>query len=176
MKTTIIFCLSFMLVACGSANLEHHASTNPELKLEEFFSGNLRAYGIVLDRSGNLLRRFEVDLIGTWEGNKGELAEWFRFDDGERSTRIWYLEKTGENSYQGYADDVIGVAKGKTSGSALYWNYDMEIEVDGSLYNVVLDDWMFMIDENRLFNTTEIIKFGFRVGSLVLYIEKQTNV
>lgn len=162
-----------MLVACGSANLENHTSTSPELKLEEFFSGKLTAYGMVLDRSGNLLRRFEADLVGTWDGNKGELAEWFRFDDGEKSTRIWYLEKTGENRYQGYADDVIGVAKGRTSGSALYWKYSLEIEVDGSLYNVTLDDWMFLMDDNRLFNTTEMTKFGFKVGSLVLFIEKR---
>ncbi len=127
---------------------------------------------MVLDRSGNLLRRFEVDLVGTWKGDKGELAEWFSFDDGEKSTRIWYLEKTGENSYQGYADDVIGIAKGQTSGSVLYWNYDLDIKVDGTLYTVNLDDWMFLMDENRLFNKTEMTKFGFRVGTIVLYIER----
>lgn len=173
MKKVILCCITLLLVACGSANLENHTSTSPELKLEEFFSGKLTAYGMVLGRSGNLLRRFEADLVGTWDGNKGELAEWFRFDDGEKSTRIWYLEKTGENRYQGYADDVIGVAKGRTSGSALYWKYSLEIEVDGSLYNVTLDDWMFLMDDNRLFNTTEMTKFGFKVGSLVLFIEKR---
>lgn len=172
MKTVFVFFLSWLLVACGTANLDEHASTTPALKLEEFFSGELKAYGMVLDRSGNLLRRFEVDLVGTWQGDKGELAEWFRFDDGEKSTRTWYLQKIGENQYQGYADDVIGTAKGRTSGAALYWNYDLEIEVDGALYQVNLDDWMFLIDENRLFNTTEMTKFGFRVGTLILYIER----
>ena len=87
--------LALGLVACGSANLEHHQSTEPKLSLEQFFNGKLKAYGIVLDRSGNLLRRFEADLVGEWEGNQGELKEWFRFDDGEKTTRNWRLTKTG---------------------------------------------------------------------------------
>ncbi|WP_146447212.1 DUF3833 family protein, partial [Vibrio cyclitrophicus] len=37
---------------------------------------------------------------------------------------------------------------------------------------VVLDDWMFLMDEKRLFNKTEMSKFGFKVGEVILYIEK----
>ncbi|PTP47442.1 DUF3833 family protein, partial [Vibrio splendidus] len=50
--------------------------------------------------------------------------------------------------------------------------YDLEIEVDGSTYEVVLDDWMFLMDDKRLFNKTEMSKFGFKVGEVILYIEK----
>ncbi|MBW3696903.1 DUF3833 domain-containing protein [Vibrio sp. T187] len=162
-----------LLTACGSASLEQHKGTLPELKLETFFNGELVAYGMVLDRSGNLLRRFEVDLVASWQGDRGEISEWFRFNDGEKSTRIWALEKTGDNQYQGQAADVIGVAKGRTEGSALYWQYELEIDVDGTLYNVTLDDWMYLLDEKRLFNKTEMSKFGFKVGEIILYIEKK---
>lgn len=77
-KTTIMkFALAFFsltwLVGCGSASLEDHADTTPELKLETFFNGELMAYGMVLDRSGNLLRRFDVKLIATWDGGNGEI-------------------------------------------------------------------------------------------------------
>jgi hypothetical protein len=172
MKKIFICCLSFLLLACGSATLDKHTSTTPELRLEEFFSGELKAYGMVLDRSGNLLRRFEVDLFGSWEGNQGQLDEWFEFDDGETSTRTWTLEKISENTYQGTASDVVGIAQGKTQGSALYWKYDLELQVDGSTYQVTLDDWIFLIDEERLFNKTDISKWGFHVGEIILYIEK----
>ncbi|MGB1319732.1 MAG: DUF3833 domain-containing protein [Vibrio gallaecicus] len=166
-----IFCALF-LFGCGSASLEKHAQTTPELKLEQFFDGELKAYGMVLDRSGNLLRRFEVKLLATWEGENGEIKEWFTFDDGERSIRNWNLTRTGDNTYTGTAGDVVGVAKGTTEGSALYWQYSLEIEVDGSQYEVTLDDWMFLIDEKRLFNKTDMSKFGFKVGEIILYIEK----
>lgn len=174
MKQIAIALLVFALAGCGSASLDEHSHIKPELKLEQFFNGELVAYGMVLDRSGNLLRRFDVKLIGSWQGNKGELKEWFVFDDGETSTRTWYLEKTTDNNYIGTASDVIGTAKGETSGSALYWRYQMEIEVDSSTYQVTLDDWMFLLDENRLFNKTDMSKFGFKVGELILYIEKRS--
>ncbi|MCG9697076.1 DUF3833 domain-containing protein [Shewanella sp. Isolate11] len=167
--------LCLMLVGvsgCGSASLDEHKGTQPELKLEQFFTGKLKAYGMVFDRSGNLLRRFNADLIGHWEGDTGELKEWFEFDDGEKSTRVWQLTKTADNQYQGQAADVVGIAKGQTQGSALYWQYDLLVEVEGETYQLTLDDWMFLLDEKRLFNKTEMTKFGFKVGEIVLYIEK----
>jgi hypothetical protein len=175
MRLLTVLCLSLVLAACGSATLEQHTESTPALKLEQFFNGKLKAYGMVLDRSGNLLRRFDVDLVGTWQGNKGELREWFEFDDGEQSTRTWLLEKTAENAYQGTASDVLGTATGFTAGSALYWQYEMMIAVDDSSYRVTLDDWMFLLDDNRLFNKTDMRKFGFKVGELILYIEKLPN-
>ncbi len=172
MKILTIFSLVLLLTACGSASLEEHKNTTPELKLEQFFDGELKAYGMVLDRSGNLLRRFNVKLLASWQGDEGEIKEWFEFDDGETSTRIWQLKKIGDNQYQGTAGDVVGIANGKTEGSALYWEYELEIPVDGTVYEVTLDDWMFMIDEKRLFNKTDMSKWGFHVGEVILYIEK----
>ncbi|WED29757.1 DUF3833 domain-containing protein [Vibrio sp. DW001] len=172
MKILTIFSLVLLLTACGSASLEEHKNTTPELKLEQFFDGELKAYGMVLDRSGNLLRRFNVKLLASWQGDEGEIKEWFEFDDGETSTRIWQLKKLGDNEYQGTAGDVVGIANGKTEGSALYWEYELEIPVDGTIYEVTLDDWMFMIDEKRLFNKTDMSKWGFHVGEVILYIEK----
>lgn len=173
MKKVLMVFMLVVITACSSASLDKHAQTQPLLKLEQFFNGDLTAYGMVLDRNGNLLRRFEVKLVGRWQGNKGELKEWFYFDDGETSTRTWNLEKLDENKYSGYASDVIGTAFGETSGSALYWRYEMDIQVDDSTYQVTLDDWMFLVDENRLFNKTEMTKYGFKVGELILYIEKE---
>jgi len=173
MRTLLLLSLLILLTACGSASLEQHSTTTPELKLEQFFDGELTAYGMVLDRSGNLIRRFEVKLLASWQGNQGQIKEWFEFDDGEKSTRVWRLEKTATNQYQGTADDVIGIAKGQTQGSALYWQYDLTIPVGDASYQVTLDDWMFLIDEKRLFNKTNMSKWGFKVGEVFLYIEKQ---
>ena len=168
---TLIF-ISLSIMACSSPSLDKHLGSSPELKLETFFQGELVAYGMVLDRSGNLLRRFNVKMMADWQGNKGEIKEWFEFDDGEKSIRIWQLEKVGDNNYIGQAADVIGIAKGRTQGSALYWQYDLEIEVEGENYTVTLDDWMFLLDQDRLFNKTDMTKFGFKVGEIIIYIEK----
>ena len=168
----ILFFIAMGGISCSSPNLTDYANTAPELSLEAFFNGDLKAYGIVLDRNGKLTRRFSVTIKAEWENNKGIINEWFIFDDGEKSTRTWQLTKEKNNTYSGTANDVIGVAKGNTNGSALYWEYDLLITVDGREYQVTLDDWMYLIDNNRLFNKTDITKFGFKVGEVILYIEK----
>ncbi|MCK6264224.1 DUF3833 domain-containing protein [Vibrio sp. ZSDE26] len=172
MKLWTIAIFVIALSGCGNASLDAHKNTLPVFSLEQFFDGELKAYGMVLDRSGNLSRRFEVKLLASWEGDKGEIKEWFTFDDGEKTTRVWHLINLGNNQYQGTAGDVIGVAQGRVEGSALYWNYQLEIPVDGSIYEITLDDWMFLIDEKRLFNKTDMSKWGFHVGEVILYIEK----
>lgn len=103
--------LSF-LIGC-SANIEDYQGEQPQLKLEEFFNGDLVAYGMVQDYSGKVIQRFRADLKGTWNGNEGVLDEQFYYADGSEQERIWYITKTGENSYEGRASDVKGVADGQ---------------------------------------------------------------
>jgi hypothetical protein len=174
MKQLLLLTLFTFLVACSSPDINDYANTAPSLKLEEFFNGKLTAHGVVLDRSGALTRRFSVDLVGTWQGNKGKLEEWFVYDDGEKQTRTWYLENQGNGNYKGTANDVVGTAMGTAKGSALYWRYQLVIDYQGEPLEVTLDDWMFLINENRLINRTEIIKFGFKVGEVILTIEKES--
>lgn len=174
MKQLLLLTLFTFLVACSSPDINDYANTAPSLKLEEFFNGKLTAHGVVLDRSGALTRRFSVDLVGTWQGNKGKLEEWFVYDDGEKQTRTWYLENQGNGNYKGTANDVVGTAMGTAKGSALYWRYQLVIEYQSEPLEVTLDDWMFLINENRLINRTEIIKFGFKVGEVILTIEKES--
>ena len=174
MKITMLF-LFICLTACSSPQISDYKEKTPDLVLEEFFNGNLSAYGMVLDRNGKLSRRFSVVLEAQWNGNKGTINEWFDFDDGEKSTRVWQLTKEDKNTYSGTAGDVVGTAKGQTSGSALYWKYDLLIKIDGTEYQVTLDDWMYLIDDNRLFNKTNIIKYGLKVGEIIIYIEKEAT-
>ena len=172
MKNLLVIALTILLVACSSPSIDDYQGTQPELKLEEFFNGKLTAHGVVLDRNGKLTRKFSVDLLGTWENNKGKLEEWFIYDDGEKQTRTWYLENLGNGNYKGTANDVVGTAMGTAKGSALYWRYQLEIQYQGEPLEVTLDDWMFLITDKRLINRTDIIKFGFKVGEVILTIEK----
>ncbi|WP_076417078.1 MULTISPECIES: DUF3833 domain-containing protein [Colwelliaceae] len=171
-KSSVLLIVLFCVTSCSSPKIEDYNNTTPNLVLEDFFNGELVAYGMVLDRNGKLSRRFTVKLEAYWENNKGTINEWFIFDDGEKSIRTWQLIKQENNTYTGTANDVVGTAKGQTNGSALYWQYDLIITVDGSEYQVTLDDWMYLLDDKRLFNKTDIIKYGLKVGEIILYIEQ----
>lgn len=37
---------------------------------------------------------------------------------------------------------------------------------------VTMDDWMYLLDEDRLINRTRMTYFGVHVGDLTIYIER----
>lgn len=174
-----VFLLSFMLlvfVLTGcSASLKDYKASSPDFVLEDFFNGRLQAYGTFEDWSGKVTRRFRVDMIGSWDGRQGVLDEDFYYADGETQKRIWYLTKVAEGKYEGRADDIVGVAEGEVSGFALNWRYVMALPVDGDIYEVTFDDWMYLVDENNLINRATVSKFGVTVGEVTLFIRKCPN-
>jgi hypothetical protein len=161
------------LTACA-ASLDDYKEEQPALDLSQFFNGHLEAYGIVQDYKGKVTRRFRADILGAWNNNAGVLDEQFFFTDGEEQHRCWQLRKRG-NEYRGTAADVIGEAAGTTSGNALNWSYVLAIPVGDKVWNITLDDWMYLVDENNLINRASMRKFGLEVGQLTLHIRKVSD-
>ncbi|WP_411358323.1 DUF3833 domain-containing protein [Pseudidiomarina salilacus] len=173
-KLSLLFAASCLLLLVGcSTSLDTYKDSEPHLKLEEFFNGELVAYGMVQDYSGEVIQRFRADLVGTWDGNEGVLDETFYYADGSEQKRIWYITKTGPDRYEGRAGDVEGVAEGKVAGNVLNWTYVLNIELDGEPFAVKLDDWLYLVDEDNMINRTQMYKFGINVGEITLYIGKK---
>jgi len=161
------------LPACANIEPGEYAAQRPLLELERFFDGTLDGYGMVQDRSGKVLRRFKVVIRANWEAGVGTLDEEFVWSDGERQRRVWTLRALGEGRYSGTADDVVGEAEGRAAGNALHWRYVLAVPVDGKVWNLDLDDWMFLIDDRVLLNRAVMRKFGFRVGEITLSLVKR---
>jgi len=66
----------------------------------------------------------------------------------------------------------VGEATGVSQGFAFNWRYTLAIEVDGTTWDIDLNDWIYQLDESRLINQTEMTKWGFNVGQITLVIEK----
>ncbi|WP_028022572.1 DUF3833 domain-containing protein [Enterovibrio calviensis] len=162
------------LVGCSSS-IDDYKATTPAFNLFEYFEGDVKAWGMVQDYTGKQTRRFEVDIIGTVEGNVITLDEDFVFDDGELQNRVWTITRLEDGTYQGTAGDVVGMATGSEQGNALNWVYDLSVEVGDSTYVLTLDDWLFRQDEKRAFNLTSMKKFGIEVGRLSIFFEKQDD-
>lgn len=163
-----------LLTACGSVDVEHYAKEEPKLVMSEFFSGEMDAWGIFQKRNGELARRFHVEIIGTWQSpTQGTLDEYFTYSDGEKSRRVWTLKQQPDGTWHGTADDVEGVAIGKVAGNALHWKYVLKLPVDGKVYNVDFDDWMWLMDGNTMMNRSVMSKYGFRLGEVSLLFRKR---
>tara|TARA_R110000744_G_scaffold159442_1_gene275574 strand:+ start:571 stop:1122 length:552 start_codon:yes stop_codon:yes gene_type:complete len=171
-KLALIFCLGFVLSSCTS-QLEDYQGTSPKLDIQQYFSGKAVAWGMVQDYTDNVTRRFCVELDGEWQGDEGLLKEVFYFADGEVSFRNWQLTKLKQGKYHGSAEDVVGKATGQQVGFAFQWQYNLLVPIDGEEIELSLDDWMYQIDEYRVFNRTKMKKFGVTVAEITLFFDKQ---
>ena len=163
---------SLWLGGCASQRIDDYATERPVLDLKTYFNGPLVAHGIFQDRSGQVVRRFVVEMTGSWSGNQGVLDERFTYSDGKTERRVWRLTDLGDGRYEGRADDVVGVAQGVARGNALNWRYTLRLPVDGKVYEVQFDDWMYLIDERVMLNRAEMSKFGIRLGEVTLSFTK----
>ena len=173
MKLLAILILVMPLLSCSKADLIQYQDNEPVFSLFEYFQGKTTGWGMVQDRKGNLTRRFVVGIQGTVSGgNKLVLEEDFDWSDGEKSSRTWTIQKTGEHTFTGTADDVVGSAAGAAYGNVLNWVYYLDIVADGKTWKVHLDDWMFLQNDDVLINKTKMSKFGISLGDITIVFRK----
>jgi hypothetical protein len=174
MKGIVLMGLIAFLSACsGGLTLDHYKNSTPEFDLKEYFTGPIKAWGLVQDRKGHVKRRFDVTMTGSWEGDVGTLEEYFDYYDGETQKRIWTITKVGDNRYEGRAGDILDKADGEVVGSAMRWAYKMDLPVGDTSYKITFDDWMFQMNDGILINRSYLKKFGLTVGELTLFMQKQ---
>lgn len=166
----LIFAAVFAITGCASGL---PAITEGEgLDLRAYFDGPVEAWGVVESRSGTVLRRFHVDLVGTWNGSRGELYEKFDYTDGSSEVRTWVLERQASGDYVGTAGDVAGVAEGRPYGASFRWTYVLEVPYGDGTVKVRLDDRLHRIDDQTVLNRAVMKKFGFTVGYITLAFRK----
>jgi len=161
------------LSACSAPpRMDDFAGQQPVLDLRTFFNGRVMAYGLFTDRSGAVVKRFSVTMDCQWTGDEGVLDEAFSYADGSSSRRVWRLHRQADGRYLGRADDVVGEATGQERGPAFQWRYTLRLPVDGSVYEVQFDDWMYLMSERVMLNRAVMSKFGFRLGEVTLSFVK----
>ena len=178
-KILLILILLIIISALIKSNLfndnmkpEDFKDTEPEIKIEKYFEGQVKAWGILQDRKGRVTRQFEANMIGKFENNILTLEEDFFWKDGETQRRVWKIKKIDEHNYIGTAPDVVGEAKGVSYGSAFKFEYNLMIPFKGKNIKIRFDDWIFKQDEKVAINRATLTKFGFKVGELTVFFEK----
>ncbi len=164
--------LAAAVAGCAGPQVQDYAQEQPRLDLKEYFSGPMKAHGVFTDRSGRVVKRFVVDMQTSWQGAEGTLDERFTYSDGTTGQRIWHLTDLGQGLYSGRADDVIGTAEGQTAGNAFRWAYTLALPVDGKVYEVQFDDWMYLMDGKTMLNKAVMTKYGIRLGEVTLSFTK----
>ncbi|MCF2949794.1 DUF3833 domain-containing protein [Paraglaciecola aquimarina] len=173
-KCLKMVCIMLLVSSC-TTDITSYRESQPKFDIKQYFDGNIIAWGMVQDYSDKVTRRFCVEIIGTWQGNEGTLAETFYFNDGEISYRNWQLSKQLDGSYQGTAEDVVGTAIGKHQGFAFQLEYELLLKLEDDTYQVQMDDWMYLLNEYQVMNKTSMSKFGVKVADITLFFDKNAS-
>ena len=174
MKIILTILLSILLTSCSGNKMKptDFKDQKPRLIIEDYLSGNVKAWGVLQNRSGEVTRQFKADLNGKWDGSKLVLDEIFNWSDGEKQTRQWIINKIDEHNYEGVAGDVVGTAKGYSYGPAFKFEYVLLVPVKGKEMKITFDDWIFKQDDNVAINRAVMKKFGFKVAELTVIFVK----
>lgn len=164
--------LLLVLAGCSGPDVRQYAGESPRLELSDYLNGELEAWGMFQNRSGEVIKRFHVALTGTWQGDVGTLDERFSYSDGTTERRVWTLRRQPDGTWRGTAADVMGVAVGEVAGNALHWRYQLLLKVDGDSYVVDFDDWMLLMDQRVMLNRARMSKWGVELGQVTLSFYK----
>ena len=172
MRLLLPIILILLLNSCSEMKPEDYKNTKPIIKIEEYFQGKVKAWGMLQGRSGEIKRQFVADMKGKFDGQNLILDETFVWNDGEKQKRRWTIKKLEDNRYEGTAPEVVGIAKGVSFGSAFKFEYKLLVPYKYKKIKIKLDDWIFKQDEKIAINKATLTKFGIKVGELTVLFVK----
>ena len=165
----LVFCF---IIGCSNPKIENVVSKDISFELIEYFEGETTAWGLVVDRFGNLQRTFKVQLDGKRDNTKLLLKEYFTYNDGEKEYREWVISKTETGSYEGKSKDTIGIAKGIKVGNTMRMVYDTTISIGETDLRVSFDDRFVKADKKVVINRAEILKWGIKIADVTIFFSK----
>ena len=149
----------------------------PTLRLEEFFSCQLKGWGYTVGRFGGFQNSFKIDTQGHWDASSGTLAlsEYYRFDDGHADPLNWRIEKKSDFEYEGHEPSLASPAKGEQRGNAFHWQYTRNVPgKDGDTWAFGFDDWFWLLEPRVLCVSASITKLGVEVARLSAFYRRRS--
>ena len=174
MKKLLLILITLFFTGCATMQISDFKDAKPEFIPQQYFNGKMKAYGMVKDFKGDIIRRFTGDLVGSWDENGvGTLDEYFVYDDGETQTRVWTLKPTGKNTFIGTAGDIVGESEMVAMGNTVMIDYVMRVPYGDGTIDISVKDWLHLQEDGVILNHSKMKKFGFTVGELVITIIKE---
>ena len=145
---------------------EGYSETLPQADITQALNGPMDAEGMIFDFRSRMTSRFTARMDATWQGNKGVMDEFFAYSTGREQTRQWRINVRNDGTFTADADDIIGVAEGRQSGSTIRMTYRIRLpeEAGGHVLDVI--DWMYLVENGSILNRSEFRKFGIKAAEL----------
>ena len=177
MKILIILVLALVLVAMWRPTMtfrwqspDDYLDTGPKFDVKKNLGGKMVSDGVVYGPTGRVVTRFVAEMVGEWDGNTGTLAEYFQYAGGGGIDRKWYLIVQDDENFTATAEDIVGVAVGRVSGSTVQLKYKLRLADDAGGHVLDVVDWLYLMENGTIVNRSQMRKFGVKVAELVASI------
>lgn len=147
--------------------------TGEPFDLRTHLSGPMVCDGVIYGPTGRVASRFSAEFDIRWDGNRGVMAEHFRYDSGTEQQREWRLELGNDGTVRAEADDVVGTGIGRQHGSALHLKYRIRLTEDAGGHVLSVTDWMYLAPDGAVVNRSQFRKFGIKVAELVAVMRRK---
>lgn len=162
-------CLGVLLLVggCGAPlRPEAFANTAPAFDPVTFWTGHTSSWGVIENLAGAPTEIITTRTDGTPEGEGGLHMIQHVSSGGKDSVREWHVRRLGNGRFEARANDMAGSATGSASGRTLHWAWVLEAKPGNGLYNVVMEQWMYLADNGTLLNRTIVTKLGIRLAEI----------
>jgi len=163
----LVFCINGVISGCSSVNFNLLSNQGPEFNFTDYFEGHTRASGWFADRFGNVKRHFCGDFYGEKTEDAFNLDEKLYYSDGVVEERVWSVNISPDGVFTAESDSLIGGATGQMQGSGLRMQYIMNVMIaENKFWKLKMNDYMFLQRDKSLHNSTEVLKWGIRIGNV----------
>jgi hypothetical protein len=167
MKPLLSVCFALLLAGCASPlPPTAFANTTPAFDPINFWTGHTSSWGVIENVNGDPTSILSTTTDGTPEGAGGLHMVQHVYRGNEVTERDWHIRRVAPGQFEAAASDVAGTAHGTASGRTLHWTWILETKPGHPLFNVTMDQWMYLADNGTLLNRTIIRKFGFRLAEI----------
>ncbi|MDQ6623089.1 MAG: DUF3833 domain-containing protein [Verrucomicrobiota bacterium] len=164
-KFFLLGALALFLNGCALFPMRAFVSPRPIFEPLQFFEGRTISSGVFESPIGKPREHFTTIATGR-RHHDGDftLAQSFIYEPGKKQKRLWHLRKIDAQHYEGTANDVVGVAKGRTRGNTFYLEYTVALDPGDPLLNVRLRQVMQLQRDGSVTNRATISKLGITVA------------
>ncbi|MEM9967541.1 MAG: DUF3833 family protein [Pseudomonadota bacterium] len=153
---------------------EDYEDVDPVFDLRQHLKGDMVCEGVIFGPMGRVTTTFAADFKITWDGDKGVMAERFRYSDGSTQDRCWHITLGDGGHFWTEAEDVPHGGRGRLSGHAVQMLYSIKLPETSGGHLLRTVDWMYLTPDGSIMNRSQFRKFGFKVAELVATIRPKT--
>lgn len=176
LRFLICLCGMLLLGGCASAlKPGAFAKTSPVFDPVKFWTGHSNSWGVIENLNGAPTEIITTTTAGTPEGNGGLHMIQHIMTKGKPTVRDWHIHALGHGRYEATASDMVGSAYGSPSGRTLHWTWTLALRPGDCLFNVQLDQWMYLADNHTLLVRTIVTKLGIRLAEISETFVRQSN-